>query len=297
MMIEVVFGESTKGSMKAAKKFRTRNITDGSICYIGEKPSKTKLERLFGGEALGGQSSDVIGICLDLDVGNIDKENFLENRKKMTCQMFKGPHLKSVDYEDECKKYCDDNTKEISKLVACAKNGEHIRIWYSNEPHSLCGYYYINLLLKGLPCEISAVKLPEYQIQKNGSVVSYISWGEIMPGKFSEFLSFEKTVSVIERNYLALKWYELRNTNAGLRALVNGQVTSVDDDFYDYFIRVNIPDNEFRMGKLIGDVMGKQRLGITDWWIAKRINNMIANNELIVLSEGDFEYDIRLRRK
>lgn len=295
-MIEVVFSESTKGSMKIAKKYKKENMLNGAVAFIGEPLSKRELVRKFEGEALGGSSSDVIGVCINLDIGSISDDIFNEKRKKLIFQMLKSPICTDENHEERSKKYWGDNIVDLNRLKECAQNGEHIRIWYSDAPHSLCGFYYINSVLKELPCKVSAIKLPEYQVQKNGTVVSYTSWGEISPGKFYKFLKFEKEISQIEKYYFAGRWRELQNENSDLRAVVNGKLISVNEDFYDYFIRINIPDTEFRMAKLIGEVLGRHQFVVGDWWIAQRIKKMIVNGELVVVSENEFDYEKILKR-
>ena len=279
-MIEVVFNESIKGSMKVAKKYKKENM----------------IEEVFESEALGGNSSDVIGICFDLDIGKISDDVVNEERKEFILEMLKIPIAIDENQEEKNKKYWEDNVASLNRLIDCAKKGEDIRIWYSDAPYSLCGFYFINSILKDYSCRVLAIKLPEYQIQKNGLIISYTSWGEIHPKKFYKFLTFEIELSKIEQSFLARKWMKLLKDNSSLRAVVNGKIVSVNEEFYDFFIRINIPDTEFRLAQLVGEVLGRCQLGIGDWWIAQRIKKMIENNELVIVSENDFDYDMVLKR-
>lgn len=70
-MLEVVFSDSEKGSMKVAKNYNERNMIGGAVSYIGEKPTKVELEKHFEGQAVGGNSKDVANIGFSLDIGDI----------------------------------------------------------------------------------------------------------------------------------------------------------------------------------------------------------------------------------
>ena len=93
-----------------------------------------------------------------------------------------------------------------------------------------------------------------------------------------------------------MEWSRLQEENAPLRAIVNGRLHSVREDFYDPFIRARIHDRTLRVGQLIGEVLGRYQLGIGDWWIAKRIQAMADHGELIIVSKGDCFYRNEVRR-
>ena len=49
IMLEVVFSDSEKGSMKLAKNYNEKNMMCGAVSYgyIGEKPTKAELKKHF----------------------------------------------------------------------------------------------------------------------------------------------------------------------------------------------------------------------------------------------------------
>ena len=72
------------------------------------------------------------------------------------------------------------------------------------------------------------------------------------------------------------------------------------EDAYDFSIRralVEAP-REFREGRLIGDILGRCALGISDGWLAMRIEAMVQSGELAVAreAEADRPYSRVLRR-
>ena len=84
---------------------------------------------------------------------------------------------------------------------------------------------------------------------------------------------------------MASRWRELQQENAPLRAVVNGRVRSVGADFYDGLIRKHIPEGQTKIANIIGDVLGREKPGIGDIWLAERIRWMLSTGELRMVRE------------
>jgi hypothetical protein len=134
--------------------------------------------------------------------------------------------------------------------------------------------------------EYGAVALPAY-FEKPDRALLWADWSQVWPGLFHRFLPLERAVSDIEKHRQSDRWNELKAENAPLRALVNGKLISVPEDFYDHILIRSIPDGEFVMARLIGTVLGKYDLGVGDGWYALRIKKMIAENKLEIVSDAD----------
>ncbi|WP_055669680.1 DUF3658 domain-containing protein [Desnuesiella massiliensis] len=284
-MIEVLFGESEGGAMKVAKNYRKPDFENGATTWFGKKPSKDELEKMFDGKAVGGNSSEVICIPFMLDIGDINVSIESEYRKKLIFDMYtiNGMDDNSIleDLEDSWKRYLN----EIERLKNYATQGETIRLWYSDSPYSVCGFYYVCSILREYNCKIFVIKLPQYMKLSDTIMQSYTSWSEIDAGKFYKFLSLEKELSSREIQSFTSNWAELKEEKSTLRAVVNGKLIGVPEDFYDHLIRKEIPDGEFVMARLIGNILGKHPLGVGDWWYAKRIKKMIEEGKLMVVQK------------
>ena len=72
------------------------------------------------------------------------------------------------------------------------------------------------------------------------------------------------------------------------------------EDAYDVSIRRALAEapREFREGRLIGDILGRYALGVSDGWLAMRIEAMVQSGELAVAREAkaDRLYSRVLRR-
>jgi hypothetical protein len=282
-MLEVVFSDSVKGSIKVAKNYDSKNMRSGAVAYIGEKPTRAQLEEVYEGQALGGSSQDVVCISFALDIGDVSGEPCGVERQGVYKKLF---GMYGID-EEECLDYFNRQKKDIEKLISYAEEGKSIRIWYNTAPYSLAGFYFVCHLLRNIDCEINTVFLPSLIKESDNKIINYTDWGEIRPGKFYEFLSYEKTLSDIEKKNYSTLWNDLVTENAPLRAIVNGHLISVLEDFYDFILLSNIPEGEFMMARFIGTILGHYRLGIGDSWLAIRIEKMIEDGKLDIVEIKD----------
>jgi len=285
-MLEVLFSDSEKGSMKVAKNHYVNNMLSGAVSYIGEKPTKAELEKHFEGQAVGGNSQDVVNIGFFLDIGDISGEIDGNERQNIFRKVWG-----RFDFDNkEQEQFFQNQREDMEKLLSAAKDGIPIRIWKSNAPYSTCGFHFVCHLLRNIDCNISVVSLPKYNPISENEIEEYSHWGEVDGSKFYQFLSLEKQLTKIEKRIISDHWHDLMEENAPLRAILNGKLTSVPEDFYDFIIINNLPDNDFIMARFIGKLLGEYRLGVSDSWYALRIEKMIEENKLIVVENKDFSH-------
>jgi hypothetical protein len=108
----------------------------------------------------------------------------------------------------------------------------------------------------------------------------------------------ERELPAAEKRLHSDLWKALKAENAPLRAVVNGKLISVPEDFYDHLIIKHIPEGEFVMARLIGTVLGKYSLGVSDGWYALRVKKMIADRKLEIVraEKADHPYGNVLRK-
>ncbi|WMM26079.1 DUF3658 domain-containing protein [Tissierella sp. MB52-C2] len=282
-MLEVVFSDSEKGSMKLAKNYNEKSMIGGAISYIGEKPNKAELEKHFEGQAVGGNSKDVVKIGFSLDIGEISGSIDGDERQNVFLKLWE-----RFDFDNkEQEQFFLNQRKDMEYLLSAAKSGIPIRIWKSNAPYSTCGFYFVCNILRNLDCDISVVSLPKYKHRSENEIVEYSHWGEVEAGKFYQFLHLEKQLPQIEKGIASDYWDDLMVENAPLRTIINGKLISVPENFYDFIITKNLPENDFIMARFIGKLLGKYNLGISDSWYAFRIDKMIADGKLVIVENKD----------
>ncbi|NLL33686.1 MAG: DUF1835 domain-containing protein [Clostridiales bacterium] len=282
-MLEVLFSDSEKGSMKAAKKYSAESMLGGVIGYIGGNPNRAELEKHFEGKAVGGSSQDVVNIGFSLDIGDISGEIDGNERQNVFRKVWGRFEIDNKEQE----RFFQDQREDMEKLLTAAEHGVPIRIWKSNAPYSTCGFHYVCHFLRNIDCDIRVVSLPKYSPMSENEIEEYSHWGEVAAGKFYQFLSLEKKLTKKEKRIVSDHWHDLMVENAPLRAIINGKLTSVPENFYDFIIINNLPDNDFTMASFIGKILGEYRLGISDSWYASRIDKMIEENILIIVENKD----------
>lgn len=106
----------------------------------------------------------------------------------------------------------------IERYVA----GEEIRIWYSYNPDELCGMYWLMKQLQPLNCQttIYLVKLPTWEYGKENTMTSKISWGEVSPSEWGNYITLQEKAEPVFLSACAMKWNQLQNENAPLRAML-----------------------------------------------------------------------------
>lgn len=262
-MVEVLFGESGAASMKIA-------IEKGVISGSTEK---------------------VICLALMLDIGDIKEKVDSSYRQKLIFDMYiQNSYDNNEDSLKELKKAGKNYIDEQNRLINYILKGEPIRIWYSNAPYEMCGFYYICDLLKDISTKISVVKLPEY-IKIDNVVVSFQSSEEIAPEQFTRLIRYEKRLSEIEIKMFSNKWLALVEDNSPLRVVINGQLIGVNENFYDNLIYKHLGYEPIKEVILIGKILGCYQLGIKDWWYASRIEYMIENNKIKMVEDSDNKYE------
>ena len=279
-MIEVLFAESEAASMRAAKSTVIYSKADGptSVFIAGKKKPPEKEHSGW----LEGNAGDVVCFGYRLDIGNIQEDIEGHYRKNLIFSLL------NMENEKETQDYAD-SYMQMQKLKIYLEAGESIRIWYSDAPYSRCGLYHLCNILNCYENEIYLVKLPEYVVHGK-TICFYKNWGEVAAEEFAGFLSGERIVSKEELRMYASLWNELVEDNSPLRAIVNGKMIGVPEDFYDFMILNRITTKPIKECRLIGDIIGHNQASIGDWWYAKRIQHFIEEGLIKVLEDAEKPY-------
>lgn len=287
-MIEVLFGESEAASMKAAKSMKIVGYVNGpmSVLVTGKE---IPPERTFAGW-VEETSEDVVCLGFMLDIGNIKEPIDSPYRKNLIYSMYaQNQYVKNPEIDQELKLTGEVYLNELLRLKEYLENGETIRVWYSDTPYSICGFYSLCQILQKYKNEIHIVKLPEYMVRKT-SIISYRDWGEVSAEEFAEFLTYESVMTKEEVRMYAQLWTELTEDNSPLRAMINGKVTGVSEDFYDFLIWKRLTRKPIKEARLIGDILGCFQIGMGDWWFARRIEHFIQQDKIKVINDSENKY-------
>lgn len=318
-MIHIVFSSSACGSLKMAQHYGKGTYHEGSIgIIIGRADGSTLTEeevekasqaarkkaRLAWENAtpMAGKTSDIYGFNLMLSIGDISEDQ-PGIKRKQTLE-----HLYSIYPNDEGSQVAEelitqavDDLKLIQQRVTA---GESLRIWYSNQPDELCGLYWFMRQLNQWNMNhvpVSVIKLPEWETNEPGTFLQRNSWGEVAPEEWQRHLALQKTVPPVFIHRCASHWQQLQAENTPLRALLNGRLVGMPETLYDDFIlrEIAAEGEEFQEAMIIGRVLGKYQLGISDVWVADRIEKIIRAGKIEIVStpEKDMPVYHRILRK
>lgn len=296
-MLELCFSDSVKGALKCAQ-----HCGDGSCevsLILSENGSASEEEweaalrrartqaeeRRRNAVPLGGDARDVLALPLALSVGDISQPLSDQCPQRALIRRWCTENLGDEDWD---RQHWRDCMNDLARLKG--RGAETIRVWVDQTPDSLCGLLFAAEALAESNGPVVLMSLPPWRERPDGTVVQYMGWGEVCPEEFGRFLDCAIPLSPRLLGMLAHRWQELREENAPLRAVVNGRVVSVDEDFYDVHIRRHLKDGEWKIGAVIGEVLGRCRLGIGDHWIADRLRVMLREGVLQMVREEPHFY-------
>lgn len=317
-MIEILFSESAAASLSVAA-CNGKNIGGVSSAIIvgedGESQASNQeeiqkmireheeKERINWEKAIPIEidRKDILCFPVALSIGDITEQ---ELGKQRNAALQKLMSIYPDDIKPAALEMIDTAKKSLKVLFKRTEKGEAIRVWTSDIPDEACGFCWLIDQLKSIGFEnldITYVKLPDFHVMPDGTVVLYSGWGEVAPHQWGHLASYGQKLPVNYMYALSFRWQQLKKENAPLRAVVNRQLVSVPETFYDSFILRELEDqgDEFMEANLIGKVIGKYSLGISDSLIALRIDSFINDGMLKPITQAKPEdpYYHRMLRK
>ena len=241
---------------------------------------RERIELMKQAVSLGGNSKDVLGICLCLSEGDIVAPIKLEQcpRKDFISSWLAfNPYGELEELEKSILKFWSNTMKDLQRLK---QGADKVRVWVDHTPEAACGLLFVADLLINTDTEIHIVSLPKACQSKDKPSTKYWSWSEVPAELFGTFLDHEKILTKEEVRELSLEWKRLQFENASLRVVEKGKVISALESYYDDLIRKEFPRETCRVGELIGRVLGNPKIPTGDVFIAKRIKCFIQNGEL-----------------
>lgn len=267
------------------------------------------IEILFGESAAGGlvcarlcKKADVLPFMLALDAGDIAQKGVGDARLDTLRAMFS---FAPGGIGQEAAQHCFAAAKagwESARARMLA--GEEARLWTSAQPDERCGLAWFAHQMKrwGIPAEqLWIAELPA--AEESGSVrVEYNSWGDVPPENFARLSKAAQRCTSLRLLAENALWCDLMQENSPLRAQINGRLRSVPEDFYDFLLERAIDRQggaAFLQAKVIGEVLGRDRPGVGDGFLALRMEKMIERGALCAVTEAPADapgYHRMLRR-
>lgn len=316
-MLEVVFSESAAGALSFAMLGGGSSGGAASVILSrrdGRKPTKAELreaqkeseerDRRAWAQAvpLGGRREDILTFPLFLSVGEIDEAGIGAKREAAVSRLLGiFPHIQAETTQAMLR----SARKSLSAFSERVKAGERVRIWTSDNPDDGCGLCWLMeqmRLFSLADADITLVRLPRFSEDKNGKVVPCRGWGEVEPHRWGGLAAaHSEPLSPGMARAMAGHWRELQKENAPLRAVLGGVLASVPETLYDTYILQEIEkaETEFPQAQVIGSVILNYPFGLSDAWIALRMEQFIKDGllEPVTAAKRDEPIYHRILRK
>lgn len=229
----------------------------------------------------------------NLDVGYINEPEDSDYRKTVSWRL-------ATAYTDET----DEELLEWSNkypgweyLCSAMEKEESLRIWYSENPKELCGFYYLCSLLTTYPVDVFAVHVPDRkQYGKDGTYRPVYTTGQLDSDDVGEIVESAVKLSAEEIKMYADEWNRLKQENAPLRTVIAGRIVSVYESFYDSIIWKYIPTEPMTEARICGDALYAMQY-IHHGWLTLRIQKMIDNGMIIIAEDNETKSKRLLCRK
>ena len=308
-MVHVVFSTSEKGCLRmalagpgGAAAVAVLGGTGGPLARLAAKRQAARLkQRAAEALPLEGTPADVACLPLGLSVGDISEAEPGEKRKKELAGLWA---MDSAENEGFAEKMLAEARGALETLHRRAACGEVVRVWQGPGADDACGVRFLAAWLRPLGFDkltVERVRLPEFEARADGTAVRYDGWGEVEPWHWAALADSEPLAAPV-LNALAQEWAALRAKNAPLRAVVNGRLVSVPEDFYDCFVLevLRAQPEVFREAEAIGKLLVTLRPGGSDGFAARRIEALVQAGLLEEVEgprPGRPVYDRVLRKK
>ncbi len=171
--------------------------------------------------------------------------------------------------------------QSIDTLKSAIAHGEAIRVWRTDNADDYCGFVWLCDLLKGTKVTLTQIhvptKLPQYTINRSAELYTIQHLGELIPENISDILPKEITVSTASCLAYSYEWQAILRQNSAVRVLINGELISAPETFYDWMILARMkqkPTSFVQRIRLMGDIVGHYPVAVPDWWWHARINTL-----------------------
>lgn len=232
---------------------------------------------------------------MEAEIGDISEIPFGEKRKYEFANMY---GTKECSYREHMFNYVSE---KISEIELKAKQGEKIRIWYSEDSSEMCAFCYFLCLLDMWKIEnenVFYIKLPGYILFENGKYEKRPSTSSYEPELLIKSLEFQKALSSSYKSFHIKQWKRAQSENTGMRTVLSGEIISVYENFYDQIILTEIK----KRGDIIKEtdllIPSMTKTNTNSKFIISRIDNLISDGILEVIEEQrDVPYFSRVFRK
>lgn len=209
---------------------------------------------------------------LALSFGDISAPENIEEKKEFYDTLFEDYRM---EYSGVLKNYMAEFQKE-------RENADSVRLWYSDAPSEFCGMLYAADLFCGKGIPVYRINCSRMLLEQEAGIVKGIGHsGEMEPRETAFLANSAERMSGEMLAQCSAEWKRLAAENAPLRVMENGRAVSADAGYYDGLLMKHIPqEGETLVARVIGEMIGEEQIFAEDYFLAKRIRELIASGRL-----------------
>ncbi|WP_165815246.1 DUF3658 domain-containing protein [Levilactobacillus bambusae] len=230
---------------------------------------------------------EVLELDLALDVGDISHVDDTETRQAIwdTRRKF-NPDAPTGD----------DMISQLGHLDDAIDDGRSLRVWISNDPSDLCGYYWLCARLAGnMAGEVFTVNVTRHAMKLMG-VYKRNTIGDMSLDELVNQINNVTSVNGLTLRDIKHIWDVLVAENAPLRVNVNGVIISVADSFYDQFVYASVQDTPTKLSAVVELTIEAGPGGMPLWWYLSRIDTLVANQMIEYVGDERDVADAEVKR-
>ncbi len=204
------------------------------------------------------ERTDVICLPYLLDTGKL----YRDHKKRY-------PYLEMMFDISDTKSFENWMNQQWDTFEKAIHHNESLQIWVDQKPQNISGFYDICKCLQEShsASQVQCVHLPESICMENGVKIP-ACFAELSEEELQRCMECVETVSSQEINLHYAQCYEcLLMEDSLLRVMINGRIRSVDESFYDCWIKA---ENHESLVEKQGRLLSLE-LGVNVYWLWKRI--------------------------
>lgn len=132
--------------------------------------------------------------------------------------------------------------------------------------------------------------------QKENRMIEFAGVATLEPDDALYFYKKRRRLTEDECRKMSKEWDTLCRENAPLRVLQSGVLRSACEDYYDGLILSEVPVQDTGAATVIGNVLGRHDLFLSDMLIYERLCGLIAQGKIRVVAEAPTYRDLVIRR-
>lgn len=207
--------------------------------------------------------------------------------------------LEGSPYEEQINLVDDVATLQQLSEELIAVPEEECWIWMGQNAHDVCGYYWILKYLKPFAGRIMVLYMNNLPfLNEKGGIFYPSHLHEILPKEFLKAKKLARPITGSEWEVDPEEWSRLLAGEGMVRLLEGGKkLVNRSIDFHDEEIFRAISSEWQKLNKLIGQLLSKNKNGLTDSFIAWRLKGMVEEGKIEWQDDKNKGWkDIQVRR-